>query len=935
MTSSRLSTAFNEVVQVDILFVHGKAMLHVCDEATRWTAVGAMKSKEPHEIFKTLRRLWFCIHGPPKTLITDQEMGLVGDEGMVFLERSGINLKLKAKGQHASLVERHHALWKDQFRKVRAQALSEGINADWDLLISETTFAKNALCVCFGATPYQALYGRTPNLLQEFEAPGVSAVLDGSSGSASSTDPTRNAARVREIALSIMVSGTAKSRMELAERHNTRMAGEIKELQEGDQVDLYRKPQNKDLTGWRGPATVLRLNYEDGTSTVRWMGRDLIVHFPHLRRHLFLNLRSWTPLTSDFTSTSEKRSKKCVTTTPLTSDFTSTSEKRDKNGVTTKAPTVFDSSARGSGMLGRTTVLEASGPGPGPEFPEKCAGSGRSSAEAYATMISPEIMSEQPDPPYEVLLKYLRDRTDVEPIGWLEQCTWKLGNTGWALTNFAFEHTALHRAILAVAALRLRLLGCIGAMIGYGQKQLPGSVGIDSSIVMAFKPALPTVIQVYECPGIFNISLDQLIGENYQEFCVVRFLMVEDGVTDLIRRNNPGMPLLGGLRKPRPPAPTPTVEPEKPDADMDPLMPLVPSDVDMPPAPPGLPTPVYNPPPRPPPLQPTPAQSSTQPWIPPLDDIPMENMNDDNPPPPPASGAEQVPPARDRERSPRRLNFSPWHDPWSGPQEPAAGPQSPVFIPTGPGEDPDDPVLPIIAPDPEEDEKEKEALEKLQRKAPCMNKGEMKKAKQKLSPSAPVSNPKKPRKADDDDDDDIHNSGNASSSTAWPDRHPDVPLLPISGQDEEAAGGAEVQNDNQDNNDDNHDSDSDGTEYYPETEFYQLKTGPVRRCGANKRKPVSENNSRFWATDNGDSTNWRAGWYDDARHSTNSFEIEVDPAVSFLVTDAQVEKSCVLSFAADPFETDVAPEIIIDKECDALTKEDLVKHATAVREAKL
>ena len=51
---------------------------------------------------------WFAVHGAPKLLITDQEMGLAGAKGTDFLARNAVQLKLKAKGTHASIVERHH-----------------------------------------------------------------------------------------------------------------------------------------------------------------------------------------------------------------------------------------------------------------------------------------------------------------------------------------------------------------------------------------------------------------------------------------------------------------------------------------------------------------------------------------------------------------------------------------------------------------------------------------------------------------------------------------------------------------------------------------------------------------------------------------------------------------------------------------------------------
>ena len=58
-----------------------------------------------------------------------------------------------------------------------------------------------------GQTPYQALLGRTPPLLKEFEAPAVSQVADELGG-----DNSRHVVRLRELAVQHMIEGTARAR---------------------------------------------------------------------------------------------------------------------------------------------------------------------------------------------------------------------------------------------------------------------------------------------------------------------------------------------------------------------------------------------------------------------------------------------------------------------------------------------------------------------------------------------------------------------------------------------------------------------------------------------------------------------------------------------------------------------------------------------------
>ena len=43
----------------------------------------------------------------------------------------------------------------------------------------------------------------------------------------------------------------------------------------------------KEMTGWRGRGRVVPNDYENGAATVQWQNRNLIVHCPHSRRHVY------------------------------------------------------------------------------------------------------------------------------------------------------------------------------------------------------------------------------------------------------------------------------------------------------------------------------------------------------------------------------------------------------------------------------------------------------------------------------------------------------------------------------------------------------------------------------------------------------------------------------------------------------------------------
>ena len=125
---------------------------------------------------------------------------------------------------------------------------TEGIDVPIRQIIGECNFAQNAMLTIGEGTPYKAVVGQTPNLLQDFEHPTVAMLEDG---------PSLARARCREIALQSILSRTAEMRISRSLASRTRPAGELEEYEVGDLVDMHRAPQNKDTPGWRGPCTVV------------------------------------------------------------------------------------------------------------------------------------------------------------------------------------------------------------------------------------------------------------------------------------------------------------------------------------------------------------------------------------------------------------------------------------------------------------------------------------------------------------------------------------------------------------------------------------------------------------------------------------------------------------------------------------------------------
>ena len=110
----RISEGFNDAVQVDLVFITHSSkehiVLHMVDEATRWSMADEISDKETETLIACMGFMWFRIFGAPNLLISDTEGGIASDDFGTFLVRWGCSRKLRPKGGHATIVERHHEI---------------------------------------------------------------------------------------------------------------------------------------------------------------------------------------------------------------------------------------------------------------------------------------------------------------------------------------------------------------------------------------------------------------------------------------------------------------------------------------------------------------------------------------------------------------------------------------------------------------------------------------------------------------------------------------------------------------------------------------------------------------------------------------------------------------------------------------------------------
>ena len=93
--------------------------------------------------------------------------------------------------------------------------------------------------------------------------------------------------RLREIRIQAMVEGSARARLGRALNTRATLSAQKLNLQVGDEVDIYRAPDNKDASGWEGPADVIDVSRATrGVASVVQNSHVKEVQLAHVRRHL-------------------------------------------------------------------------------------------------------------------------------------------------------------------------------------------------------------------------------------------------------------------------------------------------------------------------------------------------------------------------------------------------------------------------------------------------------------------------------------------------------------------------------------------------------------------------------------------------------------------------------------------------------------------------
>ena len=278
---SRISSSFNVLVYIDLIFVSDPALIFLImvDDCIRWTIVRHVPYKDFQTLTECVRQSWLSLFGPMETIRTDSESAFAHDSFGIWCEAVGIKRELiLAKDSHSMLgpLDRKIKIVRLAAPRIIDTLLQDSIRLSPEDLAAEIQQCINTQMTYGGVSPYTCLFGMHPREFWNDESDTVS--------SSDAKLPFMEMIHVRNRSIAAFQQALLRYRLEtsLKSRPRTDMA---QLYTVGQLVDIFLKGSKKDQEGWRGPGVVLGFVGE-GRATIRWQSvvRDLPYNLirPHL-----------------------------------------------------------------------------------------------------------------------------------------------------------------------------------------------------------------------------------------------------------------------------------------------------------------------------------------------------------------------------------------------------------------------------------------------------------------------------------------------------------------------------------------------------------------------------------------------------------------------------------------------------------------------------
>jgi hypothetical protein len=138
---------------------------------------------------------------------------------------------------------------------------------------------------CGGVAPAMAAVGMHPGGFYEFEDSSIAGV--GAAADAG-VDVFETILRLRMMGTSCVAKAVVEDRFASANATKPQKF-DIAQFMEGEtEVGIFRLPEEKDESGWRGPGCVLELDLANNAVVVKYQGVPYMIPLRHLPKHLAL-----------------------------------------------------------------------------------------------------------------------------------------------------------------------------------------------------------------------------------------------------------------------------------------------------------------------------------------------------------------------------------------------------------------------------------------------------------------------------------------------------------------------------------------------------------------------------------------------------------------------------------------------------------------------
>ena len=151
------------------------------------------------------------------------------------------------------LAERYIFLIRLTALKTHNDLKGQGVEYKKEDIVAEAAMATNLMLTHGNQTPVQAVLGYTPRSYYDIE----SETIDADAGQLETCpDDGERAVRCRLAAKRNIMQSIVELRLSRATTSRPEQ-GDVLALKLGDQVDIFRSPDRKDLSGWRGPCELV------------------------------------------------------------------------------------------------------------------------------------------------------------------------------------------------------------------------------------------------------------------------------------------------------------------------------------------------------------------------------------------------------------------------------------------------------------------------------------------------------------------------------------------------------------------------------------------------------------------------------------------------------------------------------------------------------